>query len=539
MTDLPAAPPVIEWMPDVRHVDRGGGTPVQTVGPVAIVLHTTETQNRASYKGSEPHFEVDRDGSVLQYISLGKTAKALYNYPTGAETNRRGGRIIQFELVNRAADIETITDAQLDGLALAMRFVDSELPFAKAGPPQGFHGADEGIYPYLASEASPIRFTVAAWEAFGGICGHQHVIENCVSADTPMLGSDLRWRPAGEYVEGDELLAFDEHLVDVGSTGGRRLRPSIVERNHLFRSQAVRVVTEVGSVVTTIDHPWLARLPYVNRGTRTVWVKSLDLTPDRHEVYFAAHPWVTDRTHDAGWLAGVLDADGHVQVSRDAEAWVGFGQVHGPLLDRFFLEMEARGFLVKRYDRGAERGYTGTQGAKQPFADARVTGGLWEQLRCLGTLRPHRLDLRKAWDGAVVGKTTRRVKVLAVERLPEPHWFAGMQTSTRTYIAGGFLMHNTHWDPGRFPLDRLLSRLGIPSHPTTEESLPMEFTYIADGEDFVYLGTEGFFGRLPFGDTLDGLKAGKQLADLGHQTDAFHAGVVALADTLKFIGDRA
>lgn len=67
----------------------------------------------------------------------------------------------------------------------------------------------------------------------------------------------------------------------------------------------------------------------------------------------------------------------------------------------------------------------------------------------------------------------------------------------------------------------------------------MEFTYIANGEDFVYLGVEGFCGRLPFGDTLDGLKGSKQLKDLGKQSSSFHDGVKALADTLRMVGDRS
>jgi hypothetical protein len=165
-----------EWMPGVQNIDRGGGTPVQNNGPTVVVLHTTETDNRASYSGTEPHFEIDDDGSILQYISIAKTAKALYNLGGGVETNRRRGRIIQFELVNRAGRIESITDAQLDGLAEAMRFVDGELPFQKIAPSQGFHGADEGIV--LATDDSPIRFSFPDWEDFGGICGHQHVPEN-------------------------------------------------------------------------------------------------------------------------------------------------------------------------------------------------------------------------------------------------------------------------------------------------------------------------------------------------------------------------
>lgn len=168
----PKEEPMEEWMPGVQHIDRGGSTPVQSNGPTVIVLHTTETDNRASYSGTEPHFEIDDDGSILQYISLARTAKALYNLPGGVETNRRRGRIIQWELVNRAGKIAGITDAQLNGLAQSMRWVDTQLPFDKVAPPQGWFGSE------AASDDADSRFTFPAWEDFGGICGHQHVPEN-------------------------------------------------------------------------------------------------------------------------------------------------------------------------------------------------------------------------------------------------------------------------------------------------------------------------------------------------------------------------
>ncbi len=66
----------------------------------------------------------------------------------------------------------------------------------------------------------------------------------------------------------------------------------------------------------------------------------------------------------------------------------------------------------------------------------------------------------------------------------------------------------------------------------------MEFTYIAHGEDWVVSTSAGFCGRLPFGDTLDGLKGAKVLVDMGKRSDDFHAGVVALADQCGFRGSR-
>lgn len=76
----------------------------------------------------------------------------------------------------------------------------------------------------------------------------------------------------------------------------------------------------------------------------------------------------------------------------------------------------------------------------------------------------------------------------------------------------------------------------------TLEDLPMDFTYIldrpgTDDEDFVFSASLGFFGRLPYGATLEGLKGGKVLTDLGRKPREFHAGIVALADQCRMRGD--
>lgn len=81
------------------------------------------------------------------------------------------------------------------------------------------------------------------------------------------------------------------------------------------------------------------------------------------------------------------------------------------------------------------------------------------------------------------------------------------------------------------------SRLPIDPQPSTKE-LPVRFTYIADGEDYVYLTEEQFHGRLPFGDFLNAIKSRKAVENWGEQSSEFHAGVKALADQCEFRGSR-
>lgn len=69
-----------------------------------------------------------------------------------------------------------------------------------------------------------------------------------------------------------------------------------------------------------------------------------------------------------------------------------------------------------------------------------------------------------------------------------------------------------------------------------EKDLPMNFIYKFKNQDYVYLGVEGYYGFLPFGDLLDALKGSKQLHDYGDQTKEFHDGVTALANSLGYKG---
>lgn len=117
-----------------------------------------------------------------------------------------------------------------------------------------------------------------------------------------------------------------------------------------------------------------------------------------------------------------------------------------------------------------------------------------------------------------------------------PQRFDGLEWLDFTGICGHqHVPENDHWDPGAFPVDRLRALL---NHQPSIKELPMRFTYIADGEDFVYLTEERFHGRLPFGDFLDAIKGQKAVENWGKQSSEFHAGVSALAEQCGFAGSR-
>lgn len=486
------------WYPAANKSVKGNSGGSYTGGPFRTVLHTTEGSSASgaisAFKSNNswPHFLIDYVGSVWQFVDTGVAARALRNLSGGVQTNRESA--IQIEIVGFAGKPNEHPINQIDSVKNLMRWIESTHGVQAKGPGRPFA---------TAYGQNHLRFTNSEWDVFNGTCGHCHVPENCVHVDTPILTVGLDWVPAGSLQIGDELFGFDEELVEVGSTGGRRFRRSQVEGNHVFEAEGYTVATAYGEVITTANHPWMVKIINRSHGKRIEWVTTVNLDPANHELYFSSSPWEGDKSHSAGWLAGVLDADGHTQSNRNAGAWVGFGQVRGPLLDCFKLEMESRGFILKQYDRPLDRGY----GGKKPFSDVRVTGGLWEQLRVLGILKPHRLNLDVAWNGAVVGKTCKRVKILSITPCGVQQ-FAGLQTSTQTYIANGFLVHNSHWDPGAIDLASLLPAPGfqVPASYYTEVA-NVPFTVTRPQGGYIVVGGDGgvFAYDAPFFGSLGGV----------------------------------
>lgn len=67
-----------------------------------------------------------------------------------------------------------------------------------------------------------------------------------------------------------------------------------------------------------------------------------------------------------------------------------------------------------------------------------------------------------------------------------------------------------------------------------ELELPMEFTYIFDDKDFLWLGAERIHTRCAVGDVLEGLKKARQIEALGKQSERFHEFLSGIAKSAQF-----
>lgn len=154
-----------------------------TGGPPKGVLHTTETTGWPAYATDYwPHFTTRwADGAfhVRQHLPINRAARALANPSGGVQTNR--DTAIQIECVGTcdtskraswgALYVEDWAAGYKAGLADLMRWVEFN-----AGVPRR---CTVTFKPYPASYgANGVRLSGAAWDAYAGWCGHQHVPEN-------------------------------------------------------------------------------------------------------------------------------------------------------------------------------------------------------------------------------------------------------------------------------------------------------------------------------------------------------------------------
>ncbi len=452
------------YPPADRQTQWFGSTyPGSPLGPVVgkIVLHTTETGTWPGYAGgaSAPNLTYDpQSHRWRQHFRLDRSARALRD---PSSTLVRENRVcVQVECICTCdaafarkygyLHVTQLDDRALRDLGAFIRFMHDHW-----GTPLT---AATIWLPYPSSYGdTTARMSGPTYDAYRGVLGHMHVSGNCVSADTPVLCADLTWRPAGDLLPGDELIAFDEDPPD---QQGRRLQRSVVVSNAIRRDALLRINTAVGSIRCNYEHPWLVRRGRLDKVLQAAkewgawrWVAARDLRPGDIAAY-VIEPWQVDRSWEAGWLAGMYDGEGCLSVRKHKAGGIAIylscAQRVSPTAEEMLRVIKERVpvYSLKRSVQGL-----GTAEMVQATICKRA-----DALRMLGMVRPQRL-LAKAdavWENASLGKITEKVAIDSIEPYGTGH-IAALETSTHTYIAGGFAMHNTHGDPGTINIARIMA----------------------------------------------------------------------------------
>lgn len=125
----------------------------------------------------------------------------------------------------------------------------------------------------------------------------------CLDPRTPVLKADMTWASIDSLCEGDEIFGFEE--TPPAGTKTRRVHRATVQKKWSTTKPAMRVVTDKGEVICSLDHRWL--MSHTRR-----WLHARDLKLG-HSIMFAVRPWADGAENAAykrGYLSGLSCGDG-------------------------------------------------------------------------------------------------------------------------------------------------------------------------------------------------------------------------------------
>ena len=265
----------------------------------------------------------------------------------------------------------------------------------------------------------------------------------CGDPSTRVLTADMRWLTLEEILPGQRIVAVDEKIPG-GKGKSRKLREGVVEAKREVYEPAFRILFDDGrELVATGQHRWLCKEVSGCAEWRTV----NDMNPG-DEVRHVTTPWDAPTVED-GWMGGMIDGEGSV---RHKEAVI--CQRDGKVMDRARRYLADRGY---HFGEQIETRDSTSKLARKSILHKLVVGRKNEVFRLIGQTRPTRFVDDTSWwkDRDLPGKRSgvAWAKVTAIEPLG-PKRMIDLQTDRKTFIAEGFVSHNSTWIALKF-LQRL------------------------------------------------------------------------------------
>lgn len=283
------------------------------------------------------------------------------------------------------------------------------------------------------------------WWGRAGLKREDFRIENvCVEASTPVLMADLSWKAIKEIRVGDKLLAFDED----GKTRGeqlRRWRISEVLATSTSVRECLKLTSSTGSLILTPEHRILGSTKRNNAALHWIKANNVCKGTSKHgwHSYFSEvfRPWEFCRNADPleiGWVAGILDGEGSISASHAKKLkrniTISIGQNDNCVLKRYCELVKKHGFRVGVYKTGN-------------CHNVRLLGGVAETIRFLAFYRPVRL-LEKFYKLVQEPPVIRfHSSCINKKEWVGEHAVVDIQTTTKTFIANGFGVHNCEFRP--------------------------------------------------------------------------------------------
>jgi uracil-DNA glycosylase family 4 len=259
---------------------------------------------------------------------------------------------------------------------------------------------------------------------------HDHLVKAsneliyCFVPGTRILTRDLRWKSVEDLIEGEELVAVDEKDIYQMQPG------KVVATGRAFK-KCYEIVTEKGTLTCSWDHKWPVKSTSKTHSP-VIWktAKEIFESKSKWELFHFVDPWEEDNSREAGYLAGIYDGEGCLSYANGGRNRIlTFNQKRGKVLKEATDLLQAKGFNPL------------THYGPDDKVDTVYLTDRRKILRALGQLRPVRL-LAKSDEVWVGRRQYRRVPIQEIRYVGEKEVIS-LETDTRTYIAEGFVTHNT------------------------------------------------------------------------------------------------
>ncbi len=273
----------------------------------------------------------------------------------------------------------------------------------------------------------------------------------CCDPSTRVLTADLKWVRIEDLKVGEQVVAVDEHK-QVGRGKARKMRTATVEAVGEVYDHAYKITMSDGRELICNDrHPWLGKArKATDLKWRSISGKGNNVVGKIKEGFSLrsiTRPWDEDRTPEDGWMGGMIDGEGTV-AKQEHPMKITITQRPGKIWDR----MDEYAFLngyEPTYEK--DRRYLKPKEERTCLGNGiinRLSFGRMEELfRLVAKTRPSKLEGTRFWEGRELpGKRSAaeiaNVEVVKIEYIGKQR-LIDLQTSEKTFIAEGFVSHNT------------------------------------------------------------------------------------------------
>ena len=273
----------------------------------------------------------------------------------------------------------------------------------------------------------------------------------CVAYNTRILTSDLQWTTADSIKVGQKIVAVDEF-----SSGGRgiarKMKTATVEAKNIVNKEAFCLKMDDGrELIATAEHKFLMK----TRGGSKVRWRTVAETEIGDEIRYITKPW-TETTIEDAWFGGFTDGEGTMRPKLRAGVEFSVCQVENGAWEKAVQYITTQGY-THRIDWDIRMpGVTSKLGNK-PVGRIYINR-MDELFKLHGKTRPIRFLNKKWWeDKELPGKHSGIgwSKVVSITPLGKRKMI-DLQTSAKTFIAEGFVSHNSSIVLAMFTVDFLM-----------------------------------------------------------------------------------